>query len=260
MMLEMRTNSAAGRASVESIQAARTLLSGARRVAVLTGAGISAESGIPTFRGPDGLWKKYNVDELASWEGFSARPDEGWRFYDERRRVIASASPNPGHLALSAWEKSMSASGGSFQLLTQNVDELHSRAGSVGVVELHGSIWKVKCPGCGAVSRDERAPLPEIPPICRECGHWVRPAVVFFGEMLDPVDVRAAMRAAENCEVMLVVGTSAAVYPAAALPGLARRAGAKVIEVNPAETGASGAADIVVRRKAGDVLPALLRT
>ncbi|HLF06052.1 MAG TPA: NAD-dependent deacylase [Thermoplasmata archaeon] len=256
----MRANSASGRATVESIEAARHLLSGARRVAVLTGAGISAESGIPTFRGPDGLWKKYNVDELASWEGFSARPDEGWRFYDERRRVVASASPNPGHLALSEWEKRVTTSGGSFHLLTQNVDELHARAGSVGVVELHGSIWKVKCPGCGAVSRDERAPLPEIPPLCARCGHWVRPAVVFFGEMLDSVNVRAATRAAEGCEVMLVVGTSAAVYPAAALPTVARQAGAKVIEVNTEETGMSGTADVVVRKKAGEVLPALFRT
>ena len=258
-MRSMRANSAGSRDQLESVEVARKILADAHRVAVLTGAGISAESGIPTFRGPDGLWKKYNVDELASWEGFSARPDEGWRFYDERRRVIASASPNPGHIALAAWEKRLTSSGGSFHLLTQNVDELHTRAGSIGIVELHGSIWNVKCPGCGVLSRDDRVPIPDLPPRCAQCGHWVRPAVVFFGEMLDPVNVRAATRAAENCEVMLVVGTSAAVYPAAALPALAKRAGANVIEVNPEATGASGAADVVVRGKAGEVLPGLLK-
>jgi NAD-dependent deacetylase len=240
------------------LEHARSLLLSAKRVAVLTGAGISAESGIPTFRGPDGIWKRFNVDQLASWEGFSARPDEGWRFYDERRRVVAAANPNPGHQALAMWERRLLASGGSFSLLTQNVDELHSRAGSVSVVELHGSIWKVKCPGCGTVSRDERAPMPEMPPHCAKCGHWVRPAVVFFGEMLDPVNVRAATRAAESCEVMLVVGTSAAVYPAAALPTVAKASGAKIVEVNPEETGLTPQVDISLRGRAGETLPGLL--
>ena len=227
----------------------------ASRVAALTGAGISAESGIPTFRGSGGLWRHYRPEDLATPEAFARDPLLVWQWYDWRRCLIAKAVPNPGHEALAELER---AREGLFTLITQNVDGLHDRAGSRGLLKLHGDIWQVRCISCGAESRDERTPLPELPPRCG-CGGLLRPGVVWFGEPLPGETWVRAEQAAEAAEVFLVVGTSAAVYPAAGLAWLAKSAGAKVIEINPDATDLSPAADLSLRGKSGELLPQLIR-
>ena len=215
------------------------------RVVVLTGAGISAESGIPTFRGKDGLWNKYDPHQLASLDAFVKDPKLVWEWYDWRRQLIAKAEPNRGHKILAQMERDIE----DFWVVTQNVDGLHQRAGSKNVVELHGNIWKVRCMSCKRENYDYRTPLPEIPPKC-ECGGLLRPGVVWFGESLPMDALQRAYELSESAEVFLVVGTSAQVYPAAELPLVAKRSGAKLIEVNPEETPISPYADVVVREKA----------
>lgn len=235
---------------------ARSLLEGAERVAVLTGAGISAESGIPTFRDAQtGLWAQFDPMQLASEGGFRADPPTVWRWYAWRRTLVAKAQPNAGHRALAGAEPRYRR----FDLITQNVDGLHARAGSLPI-ELHGNIMRTQClKGCGFVEEDPaRLPAGE-PPRCPRCGEWLRPGVVWFGEMLDPADLEAAEEAASGCELMLVVGTSGLVYPAAGLPAVARRAGARVVILNPEPTELDGQADAVVRGPAAEVLPALWR-
>ncbi len=224
-------------------------------MAALTGAGISAESGVPTFRGPGGLWRQFRPEELATPEAFARDPRLVWEWYDWRRQRIAQAEPNPGHHALVRLERQKPA----FTLITQNVDGLHERAGSVRVVKLHGDIWMVCCLRCGRRLRDERAPLPELPPRCA-CGGLLRPGVVWFGEPLPPGAWEQAERAARQAEVFLVVGTSAVVYPAAGLIPLAQAAGARLIEVNPEPTAFSAGLDCSLRGPAGEILPALIPT
>jgi NAD-dependent deacetylase len=236
-------------------QQARDWLAQARRVCVLTGAGISAESGIPTFRGAGGLWREYRAADLATPGAFERDPKLVWEWYDWRRGVVKAARPNAGHDALAEYERRRPDG---FTLVTQNVDGLHERAGSRAVERLHGSLWRVRCTGCGRDVEDERAPLPELPPRCGECGALLRPGVVWFGEMLPEAALEAAVAAASSCEVMLVVGTSAVVYPAASLAPLARRAGARLIEVNVEETPASGLAEVHLRGSAGAILPEIL--
>lgn len=236
-------------------QQARAWLSAARSVCVLTGAGISAESGIPTFRGAGGLWREYRAEDLATPAAFRRDPKLVWEWYDWRRGVVCAASPNAGHRALAEFEERL---GDAFTLVTQNVDGLHERAGSARVHRLHGSLWRVRCTGCGVESADERVPLPELPPRCETCGAMLRPGVVWFGERLPEQELDAAVAAASACEVMLVVGTSALVYPAAELAPLARRAGARVVEVNVEETPQSGLADAAIRGAAAAVLPEIL--
>jgi NAD-dependent deacetylase len=234
---------------------ARSLLAAARRVAVLTGAGISAESGIPTFRdAKTGLWAKFDPMQLASEEGFRADPPLVWRWYAWRRELVSKAQPNAGHLALARVGQRF----GAFDLITQNVDGLHARAGSTALIELHGNIMRTVClERCGFVEEDSaRLPAGE-PPRCPRCGHWLRPGVVWFGEMLDPTDLDASERATAACDLMLVVGTSGLVYPAAGLPAAARRAGARVIIVNPEPTELDGQADSVLRGPAAGILPSL---
>ncbi len=229
----------------------KVLLS-AKRIVALTGAGISAESGIPTFRGTGGLWEGYPVEKVATIEGFERDPSLVWRFYDERRRNIAKARPNRAHEVLALFENLYD-----FWVITQNIDGLHSRAGSKNVVELHGNIWRVKCTECGIRYYNYDVPLREIPPRCKRCGGLLRPDVVWFGE---PVyDVDKAYELAESCDVMLVIGTSAQVYPAAYLPRLAWSKGAKIIEINPQETPISRYADFVIREKATKALDELYR-
>jgi len=235
------------------VEQARKWLDGASRIAALTGAGVSAESGIPTFRGAGGLWRQFRPEDLATPEAFARDPLLVWEWYDWRRRLIAAASPNPGHAALAEIERRA----GAFALITQNVDGLHERAGSRCVLKLHGDIWQVRCTGCGAEKRDDRTPLPSLPPRC-ECGSLLRPGVVWFGEPLPAGIWAQAEQAASGAEVFLVIGTSAAVYPAAGLAWLAKSAGAKVIEINPEETGLSAAADVSLRGKSGDLLPLLI--
>ena len=228
----------------------RDLIRSAERIAVLTGAGISAESGIPTFRGAGGLWKNFKPEELATPEAFARDPKLVWEWYDWRRQIIAQAEPNAAHRALVKL-------GDRVTIITQNVDGLHERAGSRNVLRVHGSIWTVRCLQCAAENEDHRAPLPEIPPLC-QCGGMLRPGVVWFGEGLPQAVWDNAEKAARNADLLLVAGTSAVVYPAASLVPIARRAGAKVVEINPGETPISATVDHSLRGAAGEKLPKLI--
>jgi len=237
---------------------AREALSRARSIAVLTGAGISAESGIPTFRDAlTGLWEQFKPEELATPEAFLANPKLVWEWYAWRRRKVADAVPNPGHVALAELERRCIARDANFTLVTQNVDGLHQVAGSRNVIELHGNIRRVKCfdHHHPAASWSETG---ELPPRCTQCGSMLRPDVVWFGEMLPDDALETAMQAARHCDVFLSVGTSAVVEPAASLPLVARQAGAMVIEVNPQPTPLTAAAQISLRGAAGELLPQLV--
>lgn len=224
----------------------------ANRVAVSTGAGVSAESGVPTFRGENGIWKKMNPEELASVNGFMANPDLVWEWYQHRRTIMSEVQPNAGHYAIAAFQKIFSE----FRLITQNVDGLHARAGSSDIVELHGNITRNKCFSCNAPYEDEIDLDAELPHCA--CGGMIRPDVVWFGEMLPEKAIRDAMRTAETAEVFFSVGTSALVQPAASLPYIARQNGAFVIEVNIEPTGLTSVADVFLQGKSGEVLPVMV--
>jgi NAD-dependent deacetylase len=237
---------------VAAIERAARLLATARSVAVSTGAGMSRESGIPIFReAPGALWAQYDPDTLATREGFRRDPAMVWRWYAERRAMIARAAPHEGHAALAGMEPLFE----DFLLVTQNIDALHERAGSRRLVELHGNIFRFKC-----FDRDHPAgpPVddPEVPPRC-ECGSFLRPDVVWFGEPLPEDEMERAYAAIVSCNVLLLVGTSGLVYPAAGLPAVARDCGARIIEVNPEETPQTELADVVIRAGARDVLPGI---
>jgi NAD-dependent deacetylase len=226
----------------------------ARFVAALTGAGISAESGLATFRDAQtGLWARFDPRELATPSAFARNPQLVWDWYAWRRVLAAKAEPNAGHLALAALERRAPE----FALITQNVDGLHQRAGSRSVVELHGNIGRVKCSREGTLVEQWQNSAHAVPR-CVRCGALLRPDVVWFEESLPELALAAAEDAARRCRVLLVVGTSTEVYPAAGLPELARRSGALVVEVNPNPTTLSATADYVLRGTAGSVLPALL--
>lgn len=229
------------------------ILSHAQRIAVLTGAGISAESGIPTFRGEDGLWKKYRAEELATPGAFHRDPKLIWEWYDWRRGIFASKEPNPGHYVIAKWEKTLP----SLTLITQNIDGLHRRAGSTNILELHGNAWKLRCTQEGTISENHEVPLNEIPPLCSNCGALLRPHVVWFGESLDAEIIHNASLLSGTCEAMVVAGTSAIVQPAASLPLAALNAGAKVIEINPENTPLTPYVDYSLRGKSGKILPLL---
>jgi NAD-dependent deacetylase len=220
----------------------------AEHVAVLTGAGISV------FRGPGGLWRQFRPEELATLDAFTRQPALVWEWYLWRRERIAEATPNEGHRTIARWEQDRCVS-----LLTQNVDGLHARAGSTSPVELHGNLWRVRCAGgCGFHAHDRETDPPRDRLHC-ECGAWLRPEVVWFGEPLDPVVLDDAAAAIERADVVLVVGTSAVVYPVAGLPQHAKRRGARVIEVNVEDTPLTAHADAVLRGPAGEILPAVAR-
>jgi NAD-dependent deacetylase len=237
----------------EKIRVLREVLTKAKRVAALTGAGISAESGVPTFRGADGLWRNYNVMELATPQAFARDPELVWEFYNWRRNLITGLTINPGHQALVDLEARVPQ----FTLITQNVDGLHLKAGSKNLLEIHGNLWKVRCTQCHAVTLDMSSNMGALPK-CRECGGLLRPHVVWFGESLDSALLNRAVEAARSCQVMLVIGTSAVVQPAASLAFEARDAGAVVAEINLEETPNSGMMDFVLRGKSGEILPKLL--
>ena len=223
-------------------------------VTVLTGSGIYAESGVPTFReAQSGLWARYDPLELATPEAFARNPRLVWEWYEWRRGLVGAAEPNAGHAALAALEWSVP----SFRLLTQNVDGLHQRAGSEAVVELHGNITRSKCAAEGTV--EEPSGDDGTPPRCPRCGAYLRPDVVWFGEALPSAAVHEASLAARECDVFMSVGTSGLVYPAAALPFEALESGATVVEVNPEPTPLTSSAHIVLDGPAGEVLPALVR-
>jgi NAD-dependent SIR2 family protein deacetylase len=228
---------------------------------VLTGAGVSAASGIPTFRGAGGLWRQFRAEDLATPDAFRRDPQLVWEWYESRRAIVAACVPNPAHEVLAQWSQERGCS-----VITQNVDDLHLRAGTHGLIRLHGSLWDLRCSGhdrgegsrhhpCGSTWRDERVPL-ALPPRCPGCGALARPGVVWFGEALDARDLTAAM-AATACDLFITIGTSAVVYPAASLLHEARRAGAVTAEINPEPTPASGLVDIAVAGGAETILPEL---
>jgi NAD-dependent deacetylase len=220
------------------------------RIVFFTGAGMSAESGVPTYRGKGGIWKEYDYEKYACQEAFDEAPERVWEFHNYRRQLVARCEPNAGHrLVARVLEKKPGA-----VVVTQNIDGLHQRAGASRVTELHGNLWRLRCV-CGA--RDERRDAPLAETRCPRCGkHW-RPDIVWFGDMLDPANIRAALSAIEGCQVLVSIGTSAVVYPAAEMPLRASKAGALLIEINPEDTPLSDAFDIRLRGGASAMLAEL---
>ncbi len=237
---------------MDPVGALNDRLASASRVTVMSGAGISAASGVPTFRGADGLWRSFRAEDLATPEAFSRNPHLVWEWYDWRRTRIAECEPNPAHHVLAAWSRR-----DGFALVTQNVDGLHERAGTRDVIRFHGSIWELRCAaGCGAAPwEDRRTPLAAIPN-CPHCRGLARPAVTWFGEPIDR-GVLTRCAAALACDVFLSVGTSSIVYPAAGLAHAARDGGAFTVEINPTATDAAAALDLAIAAPAEQVLPLL---
>ncbi|MBD3414569.1 MAG: NAD-dependent protein deacylase [Candidatus Aminicenantes bacterium] len=231
------------------------LLRNAERIIAFTGSGVSAESGIPTFRGKDGLWRQFRAQDLATPQAFADNPRLVWEWYDWRRQIISEKKPNPGHQALAEWSKMFP----SVHIITQNIDGFHQKAGSEDIHELHGNIWKLRCTEQGTIREDHTVPLKETPPRCPKCGALMRPHVVWFGEALDMDVLNQAVSLSSKADVMFVVGTSALVYPAASIPFTALESGVKVIEINPESTPLTSNADISIRGKAGDVLPKITK-
>jgi NAD-dependent deacetylase len=223
----------------------------AEKIVFVTGAGISQESGIPTFRGKDGLWRKYDPMKLATIDAFYEDPKMVWEWYEERRQNILGANPNPGHTAIAELEKYKQVS-----VLTQNIDGLHQRAGSTQVYELHGSIITIKCTVCNFKDKIATSFL-QLPPLC-ECGNMLRPDVVWFGEPLPQYVWQSAIEQASSCDVMIVVGTSLTVSPANLLPVYAKQNGAIIIEVNIEQTPMSSSMDISIRSSAARAIPDLV--
>jgi len=228
----------------------------ASRITVITGAGVSAASGVPTFRGREGLWKNFAPEELATPEAFRRDPKLVWEWYNWRRETIARCMPNAAHEVLSSWSRRYAA----FTLITQNVDGLHEKAGTRNVIRFHGSIWEVmcwqRCPASPERWRDDRVPIIGLPPACPHCGGLIRPGVVWFGEGIDPEVLEHSLEAA-RCDVFFTVGTSAVVYPAAGLVHQARSFGAFTVEINPQATPSSNAVDLAIPGRAEEVLPAV---
>lgn len=229
------------------------VLGTARYVTAFTGAGISAESGVPTFRSPGGIWTKMKPEELASMDGFMRNPELVWQWYAERKRIMAEVHPNAGHDALARMEGLYRR----FAVVTQNIDNLHQRAGSRTVHELHGSIERNYCMTCGQPYTNDAVLAMDGVPACTGCGGRIRPDVVWFGEALPEDAWEASVRASEGADLFLSIGTSAVVYPAASLPVVAKRAGAVVVEINPEPTPLTPAVDHFLQGAAGAILPAL---
>jgi NAD-dependent deacetylase len=251
---------ATDRVSKSAMERARALLREAQRVVVLTGAGVSAESGVPTFRGAGGLWKEYRAEDLATPEAFARDPRLVWEWYGWRRRVVQQCMPNAAHVALAAAARARAG----FRIVTQNVDGLHAaaaRAPNAMPLELHGSLFRVRCTVCsdrrehdGVIDATSRETLPT----CASCGALARPDIVWFGEALDSAVLGEAVTLASSADVCLVVGTSALVHPAAGLADLTRRNGGSVIEVNVADTPLTGTATVALRGPAAVIVPELL--
>lgn len=220
---------------------------------MLTGAGISADSGVPTFRGTEGLWRNYRAEDLATPYAFERDPRLVWEWYNWRRELIATKQPNAAHLALVELEHRAPA----FWLITQNVDGLHRDAGSRSLSEIHGNIWTVRCTGCQAVEENRDLPIP-ILPSCFHCGSLLRPHIVWFGESLLAADLEQCSTALRQCDLLLVIGTSGVVYPAAGFASAAKDAGAFVAEVNLDPTPQSPLVDVSLHGRAKDLVPLLL--
>lgn len=221
---------------------------------ILTGAGISAESGVPTFRGKEGLWGKFRPEELATMEAFMANPKIVWEWYNWRRQLISDVKPNPGHDAIAEMEKMFDH----FTLITQNVDDLHRIAGSNSILELHGNISKNKCLQCSEPFPDDLSINPEKIPACPQCGGQIRPDVVWFGEMLNAKIIQKAFNESSRADLFLSIGTSAVVQPAASLPIEAKRSQATLVEVNVNRTPVTPIADFFVDEPSGEFLPKLV--
>lgn len=238
----------------DHILLARRHLVAARKLTILTGAGISADSGVPTFRGADGLWRNFRPEDLATPEAFERDPRLVWEWYNWRRELIATKQPNSAHHAVveieQRWVDRM-------WLITQNVDGLHRAAGSQRLSEIHGNIWKVRCTGCGVVSENREIPLPPLP-TCRLCQALLRPHIVWFGESLWEEELHRCDEALRDCDVFLVIGTSGFVYPAAGFASVAKEAGAMVIEINLDRTPQSNLVDLSLQGRAKDLVPLLL--
>ena len=226
----------------------------AKRVVALTGAGMSAESGIPTFRDKGGFWEKYDPNEYAHINTFYTSPEKPWQMLKDFGKKV-KAKPNPGHVALAEMEKM----GYLQEIITQNVDNLHQEAGNTEVIEFHGNFRRAVCLNCGKYYEMKKINLEVLPPRC-ECNGILKPDAVFFGEPIPEDAFRKAYEASQNCKLMLVIGTSAIVYPAASMPQIAKQNGAKVIEINPETTSLTGyISDYIIIGKAGDTLPEIVR-
>ncbi|HNQ47142.1 MAG TPA: NAD-dependent deacylase [Syntrophorhabdus sp.] len=229
-------------------------LTQANSLLVITGAGISAESGIPTFRGADGLWRNYRAEDLATLNAFERDPVTVWEWYDWRRGIIGRAEPNPGHLAIKDLEDMFE----NFLLITQNVDGLHGRTGIRNIVEIHGNLWRTKCTREGKISMLMDVPLRSIPPRC-DCGAVLRPDVVWFGESIPSYALDLSFNVLEQCDTLIVVGTSGVVYPVASFPQTVKDNGGYVVEVNVEPTPISAIADASLYGNSGDILPMLVK-
>lgn len=228
-------------------------LAAAQSITVLTGAGISADSGVPTFRGADGLWRNFRAEDLATPEAFERDPRVVWEWYNWRRELIAAKKPNPAHVAIAELEHRCAQ----FWLITQNVDGLHRTAGSQRLSEIHGNIWMVRCTACGQVTENRDVPI-RILPACRNCQNLLRPHIVWFGESLAEEDLRRCYTALQSSDLCLVIGTSGVVYPAAGFASIAKAAGAFVAEINLDRTPQSDVIDLSLQGRAKDLVPLLL--
>ena len=236
-----------------SLRLLRNKLASALAVTVVTGAGISADSGVPTFRGSEGLWRTFRPEDLATPDAFARDPRLVWEWYNWRRELIAAKQPNPAHDAVVEIEGRIKE----FWLITQNVDGLHRRAGSRRISEIHGNIWQVRCTACGRISDNHDVPI-QILPLCLTCHGLLRPHIVWFGESLAPEDLERSYAALKVSDLCLVIGTSGVVYPAAGFASVAKKNGAFVAEINLDPTPNSELADMTIQGRAKDVLPLLL--
>jgi len=240
----------------------RDRLALASRVTVLSGAGISAESGVPTFRGSGGLWRSHRAVDLATPEAFKADPKLVWEFYNYRREVLIKLAPNAAHIALAGLAGKLKDKDG-LTIITQNVDGLHQRAGSVKLLELHGNIWRMRCTKCGVVTENHDVPI-EILPLCRQkspqgqCKGLLRPDIVWFGKMLPAGIFEKASKATAEADIMLIIGTSGVVQPAASLAEYAKKNGAYTVEINPEQTPISGVMDKSITARAAELLPLII--
>ena len=244
---------------------AAKIIARAKLVLSFTGAGISAESGIPTFRDSGGLWEKYRVEDVATPEAFMRNPKFVWEFYLERKKKIKEANPNPAHYALADLERILRESGKSFYIITQNIDNLHREAGNKNIIELHGNIWYTKCSNSFCEKsrpfydpRTSPEEYEDFPPRCSSCGSLLRPHVVWFGEPLPEDAINESFRLASLADVVIVVGTSGAVFPAAYVPYIAREHGGKVIEVNIRTSSLTSISDVFLMGRAGEILPRIV--
>jgi NAD-dependent deacetylase len=240
----------------DKIKEAKEIIESASDITVLTGAGISAESGVPTFRGKNGLWREYRSEDLATPGAFARDPKLVWQWYEWRREIIKETKPNPGHYALVELENEKS----DFTLITQNIDGLHQLSGSRNLIEMHGNLWQIRCVSCGIIEQCHDVPLKELPPRCKGCGSLGRPNVVWFGEIIPMSVIDKTLVAIEKCQVMLIVGTSGVVEPAASMGLVAKQTGRTVIEVNLEPTVNSSFYDLSIIGKSGEILPRLSRS